>query len=82
MIDSYSGGYCKALIDLYELLGAEVIQLPCNSKKKFKTMVMSLLKILIENHDTRESFMETGGKYIQFRQNPKTGEIVDMERYQ
>lgn len=55
-MDSFSGGYFKALLDVYNLLiKADISNL--NSKRKYERFVHSLLALLITNGDARGDIM-------------------------
>ena len=55
-MDGFSGGYFKALLDVYNLLiKADISNL--NSKRKYERFVQSLLALLITNGDAREDIM-------------------------
>ena len=48
MLETYRGGYKKALLDLLNLQEHEMFKM-CKSKKQYQTMIRTLLKQLLEN---------------------------------
>lgn len=78
MTDSYSGGYKAALLDIYNFLQPDrrPVAWTGDSKKKYQTIVLSLLKLLLQNDIAREEFMNLGG-YVWVKQS-ENGEILDV----
>lgn len=72
MLDTYEGGYLKAIIDLYETLN----QMVDNNIKVNKKTALSLLKRLMLNRCEREAFRMYGGGVL-FRISPK-GEVLEI----
>lgn len=59
----YESGYFKAILDIYNTLESQDAGLKLNSKKKYQTYILSLLKLLLSDAIVRDKFMQYGGKY-------------------
>lgn len=57
---AYSRGYFKALLDMRNMLD-RFYDDDLKSKKRYKNMVLSYLKLLTEDSYLRDEFMQTGG---------------------
>ena len=57
MLETYRGGYKKALLDLLNLQEHEMFKV-CRSKKQYQTMIKTLLEQLLENPENLDLFME------------------------
>lgn len=60
MLDTYRGGYKKALLDLRGLITSEGFTYTAKSKKQFRNLVESLLTLLLEDPETLDHMLETG----------------------
>ena len=60
MLDTYRGGYKKALLDLRNLLENQVFGANCKSKKQFSTLVKSMLNLLLTDPLTFDHMLEYG----------------------
>ena len=56
MLETYRGGYKKALLDLLNLQEHEMFKM-CRSKKQYQTMIKTLLERLLQNPDELDNFM-------------------------
>lgn len=63
MMFKYESGYFKAILDIYNTIESPDAGLQLNSKKKYKTYICSLLKLLLSNDIIRNKFMRYGGIY-------------------
>lgn len=63
MMFEYESGYFKAILDIYNTLESQDAGLKLNSKKKYKTYILSLLKLLLSDTIVRDKFMQYGGVY-------------------
>jgi len=78
MLDNYSGGYHKAILDLYNFFqGERLIDHYCKSKKQYKECVVSLLKLLAEDEESRTMFA-CYTPLVWIKQEDKTGRIVKI----
>ena len=59
MTDDFSGGYFKALLDIYGILN-EINLTSLNSKKKYERFVHSFLSLLLTNGDARTDIIRYG----------------------
>lgn len=76
MLETYRGGYKKALLDLLNLQEHEMFKM-CKSKKQYQTMIRTLLKQLLENPENLDVFME-GDAVIKV--HIATCEVVGVKR--
>ena len=79
----YDKGYFKALLDIrneIEYLTNNMTEL--KSKKKYSKLIQSMMKLLTENSELRDTFRMYGGfKYCNnLVINPNTGEMLQKER--
>ena len=78
MLDNYSGGYHKAIVDLYNFFqGDGLIDHHCKTKKKYKECVLSLLKLLAEDEESRTTF-SCYVPMVWIKQEDKTGKILKI----
>lgn len=63
MMFEYESGYFKAILDIYNTLESQIAGLTLNSKKKYQTYILSLLKLLLSDSIVRDKFMRYGGIY-------------------
>lgn len=78
MLDSYRGGYKKALLDIYNFMnGHESIYKECKSKKQYRIMMKSLCMLLLENPEKLDVWMHynTSSK---LKMSSNTKEIIDV----
>ena len=59
MTYDFSGGYFKALMDVYNILNEGNIS-SLNSKKKYECFIKSFLSLLLTHGDVREDMMRYG----------------------
>ena len=76
MLDTYRGGYKKALVDLLNLQEHEMFKM-CKSKKQYQTMLTSLLEKLLQNPEYLDNFMDD---FTVMKVNMKTCEVVEIRR--
>ena len=78
MTDTYNGGYKKAALDIANFLSdhSESIKWFCNTKKKYETMINSLLRLLMTDPVFRERFQS--GVYNVSLNNK--GEIIPYQK--
>lgn len=76
MLETYRGGYKKALLDLLNLQERDMFKM-CKSKKQYQTMIRTLLKQLLENPENLDVFME-GDTAIEV--HIATCEVVGIKR--
>ena len=69
----YTQGYWKALLDFSNFLEGHDIG---KSKKQYKTICKSILKLLLQNRDKLETFMKYGGE-VAVKVSPAC-EILDI----
>ena len=73
MIESYNGGYKKALLDLKVFIEDwKTIDEECKTKKQYKAMLLSLLNLLLTNPEELDNFK--CGLWV-FMMNRETKEI-------
>lgn len=60
LLDTYRGGYKKALLDLRNLLENPALSENCKSKKQFLTLVTSMLNLLLTDPLTFDHMLEYG----------------------
>ena len=66
MTDNYSGGYFKAILDIFNILSFEFDDTSLKSKKKYKTFVITFLSCLLSNPELREDMMKYGANVKYF----------------
>ena len=60
MMDNYSGGYFKAISDIFNILSFNFDDASLKSKKKYKTFIITFLSCLLANPELREDMMKYG----------------------
>ena len=60
MLDTYRGGYKKAMLDLSNLLENPEFGANCKSKKQFSALVKSMLNLLLTDPLTFDHMLEYG----------------------
>lgn len=60
LLDTYRGGYKKALLDMRNLLENESFTYQARSKKQFQNLVSSFLDLVLREPEVFESMLETG----------------------
>ena len=66
MTDDYSGGYFKAILDIFNILSMSLDDTSWKSKKKYKTLVITFLSCLLANPELREDMMKYGASIDYF----------------
>ena len=66
MTESYSGGYFKAILDIFNILSMSLDDTDWKSKKKYKTLVITFLSCLLANPELREDMMKYGADISYF----------------
>ena len=84
LFSGYNRGYQKALIDLKNLF-ENSDSAYTKTKKQYKTMVMSVLKLLSEDSYIRDQFQQMGGlgivnQYVSVKQKPDGTVFAQYER--
>lgn len=85
LFSGYNRGYQKALIDLKNLFENGESQYT-KTKKQYKTMVMSVLKLLSEDSYIRDQFQQMGdlngivNQYVSVKQKPDGTVFAQYER--
>ena len=75
-MDTYAGGYFKALLDFKNYLDSHSGALKrLNTKKKYQTFIESMLGELVTNPWFRQEFREYGGSVEDVSVNMNTGKV-------
>lgn len=59
-LETYRGGYKKALLDMKNLVENRDVTCIAKSKKQFQNLIISCLDLLLQNPEVLDSMMETG----------------------
>jgi len=79
MLDTYDGGYRKALLDIDNLLDSlGYIDSMCKSKAQYKTAIKSFLTMLLTSPEDFEKF-KSG--LFEFKWNPNTKEFIPSDKW-
>lgn len=83
-MDTYRGGYKKALLDILEFQNqfSHMINKVCKSKQQYKTMMDSLINLLLTDPEMLDIWMDGihSFDYVQLNKNYEVVEIIRRKK--